>query len=123
MVPVATGSGTRPGVEISLFAPVSFDEAIDIVGCLRGRAATTISLDKMKRTDASRLVDFVSGASQALDGDFHKLTDHVYLFCPSNMKIVAPVKTSVTKSGANALDYLFTDWKNDRLNGSGIIKS
>jgi FtsZ-interacting cell division protein YlmF len=98
---------TRLGTQISIFNPVTFDEALDIVSCLRGRAATTISLDKMKRTDAGRLVDFVSGASAALDGDFHKLTEQVYIFCPANIKIVAPtqpVATTGTKSGA--FDFL-----------------
>jgi len=80
------------GTQISIFSPVSFDEALDIVECLRGRAATTISLENMKKIDANRLVDFVAGASAALNGDFHKLSDQVYLFCPSNIKITAPGK-------------------------------
>ncbi len=104
--PVATHIGTQ----ISTFCPMSFDEALDIVECLRGRSATTISLDNMKKWDASRLVDFVAGASAALDGDFHKLSDQVYLFCPSNIKITAPSQT-VTKStperGINSIDFLY----------------
>src|SRR6516165_11502808 len=72
--PVANHVGTQ----ISIFSPASFDEALDIVECLRGRAATTISLDNMKKWDANRLVDFVAGASAALDGDFHKLSEQVY---------------------------------------------
>jgi cell division inhibitor SepF len=85
-------SPARLGTQISVFSPVSFEEALDIVECLRGRAATTISLENMKKIDASRLVDFVAGASAALDGDFHKLSEQVYLFCPSNIKITAPGK-------------------------------
>lgn len=85
---------TRLGTQISVFCPVSFEEALDIVECLRGRAATTISLENMKKLDASRLVDFVAGASAALDGDFHKLSEQVYLFCPSNIKITAPGKAA-----------------------------
>lgn len=82
----------RIGTQISMFTPVSFEEALDIVECLRSRAATTISLENMKKLDASRLVDFVAGASAALDGDFHKLSEQVYLFCPSNIRITAPGK-------------------------------
>ena len=39
----------KPGTQFSVFEPISFDEALDIVECLRARAATTITLDKMKR--------------------------------------------------------------------------
>lgn len=103
------------GTQISVFQPVSFEEAMDIVECLRMRAATTISLENMKKMDASRLVDFVAGASAALDGDFHKLSEQVYLFCPSNIKITADKPVPVTSSiattssdlGAGALDFLY----------------
>ena len=92
---------SRLGTQISIFSPVTFEEALDIVECLRGRAATTISLENMKKLDASRLVDFVAGASAALDGDFHKLSEQVYLFCPSNIKITAPGKEAAAAANAN----------------------
>jgi FtsZ-interacting cell division protein YlmF len=102
------------GTQISVFAPISFEEALDVVECLRGRAATTISLENMKKIDANRLVDFVAGASAALDGDFHKLSEQVYLFCPSNIKITAPGKETAEKAaatsalgGMGALDFLY----------------
>jgi FtsZ-interacting cell division protein YlmF len=91
---------SRLGTQISIFCPVTFEEALDIVECLRGRAATTISLENMKKLDASRLVDFVAGASAALDGDFHKLSEQVYLFCPSNIKITAPGKDAAAAAAA-----------------------
>ncbi len=95
------------GPQISLFAPASFDEALDIVECLRTRCAATICLDNMRKGDASRLVDFVSGASAAIDGDFHKMSEQVYLFCPSNFKIVAPAKEEQKSYGGGALDFLY----------------
>lgn len=99
------------GTQISIFSPVSFEEALEIVECLRGRAATTISLENMKKIDANRLVDFVAGASAALNGDFHKLSEQVYLFCPSNIKITAPgkeVAPSFTGSfDTPGLDFLY----------------
>jgi cell division inhibitor SepF len=101
-VPMTTrqAAPSRIGTQISIFCPASFEDALDIVECLRGRAATTISLENLKKLDASRLVDFVAGASAALDGDFHKLSEQVYLFCPSNIKITAPGKpTTGTTSG------------------------
>ncbi len=100
----------RLGTQISVFSPVSFEEAVDIVECLQSRSATTISLQNMKKVDAGRLVDFVAGASAALDGDFHKLNELVYLFCPSNIKITAqeykpPGKKDATED-LSALDFL-----------------
>lgn len=101
----------RLGTQISMFTPVSFEEALEIVECLRSRAATTISLENMKKIDANRLVDFVAGASAALDGDFHKLSEQVYIFCPSNIKITVPGKVDKAlagfDTGTGALDFLY----------------
>ena len=127
---------TRLGTQISIFTPVSFEEALEIVECLRARAATTISLENMKKLDASRLVDFVAGASAALDGDFHKLSEQVYVFCPANIKITAQTKTAVTAGttysdafqssseslsnlnsmGMGALDFLYPGRNQDTAN-------
>ena len=96
-----TQAPTRLGTQISIFTPVSFEEALEIVECLRARAATTISLENMKKLDASRLVDFVAGASAALDGDFHKLSEQVYVFCPANIKITAQSKVAAAAAAAS----------------------
>ena len=128
MAPVAAGGGTRLGTHINLFQPSSFEEALEIVECLRARSATTITLDKMKKVDAGRLVDFVTGASAALDGDFHKLTEQVYVFCPSNIRIVASGKIPVVASGltrptnfgGGPLDFLFPESSSDRSGLTGM---
>lgn len=130
-ISVPAGGGSRLGTQISMFSPLSFEEALDIVESLRLRHAATISLDKLKKTDAGRLVDFVAGASAALDGDFHKMTEQVYLFSPANIKIVGPEKrqslssSSLTRALANggpgsskfALDALFPEIEQDKYGG------
>ncbi len=103
--PAVTASGAvggRLSTQISMFQPVSFEEALDIVEALRSRNATTICLEKLKKNDANRLVDFVAGASAALDGDFHKMTEQVFVFCPANIKIVASGKTTIGSAQRSA---------------------
>lgn len=101
----------KQGTQISIFNPVTFDEALDIVECLRSRAATTITLDNMKKIDAHRLVDFVAGASSALQGNFHKLSEQVYIFCPANIKISVPEKinanSGIFSDSKQSLDFLY----------------
>jgi cell division inhibitor SepF len=107
--PIMAPRANANGPQISMFTPNNFEEALEIVECLRSRASTTICLEKMKKIDAARLVDFVSGASAAIDGDFKKLSDQVYLFCPANMKIIVPAKMAKAeplKGSGGALDFL-----------------
>jgi hypothetical protein len=47
-----------------------------------------------------------------LNGDFHKLSEQVYLFCPSNIKITAPGKQVEPKftgsfDAPGTLDFLY----------------
>jgi cell division inhibitor SepF len=114
------GLSNRLGTQISIFEPISYEEALDIVGCLRLRGATTICLDKMKKMDAGRLIDFVAGASAALDGNFNKLTEQVYIFCPSNISIVAANSIENTKPENNPLDFLFNERQGERNNFASI---
>lgn len=118
---VRQNTPTRLGTQISIFSPVSFEEAIEIVECLRSRAATTISLENMKKIDASRLVDFVAGASAAIDGDFHKLSEQVYVFCPANIRITAPVKpTPATNTQALSEAFAGSTESLSNLNNLGM---
>jgi cell division inhibitor SepF len=84
------------GPAISMFEPTSYEDALDIVECLRSRSSTTVCLDKMRKAEADRLVDFISGASAAIDGRFHQLSDQVYFFAPSNVRIVVTEKAEET---------------------------
>lgn len=116
-VPSAVHDGGRLGTRINMFQPLSFEEALEIVEALRSRNATTISLDKLPKADANRLIDFVAGASAALDGDFHKMTEQVFLFCPANIRIIGPAKaapalatpSAKTSAATFSLDALFPD--------------
>lgn len=121
MPPVATTTGGKNSTQISMFQPSTFEEALDVVESLRSRHATTISLEKLKKIDANRLVDFVAGASAALDGDFHKMTEQVFLFCPATIKIVAPDKHASTAARVGStgfsLDGIFAG-SQEKLNES-----
>jgi len=117
-MPLTTPRATALGSQISMFNPATFEDALEIVECLRSRAAITLCLEKMRKVDASRLVDFVSGASAAIDGDFHKLSEHVYLFCPSNVRITVSEKPT-PKSDKGALDFLSEGTFNPKLTTPG----
>lgn len=119
-VPSALQDSGRLGTKINMFTPVTFEEALEIVESLRARNAATISLDKLQKADANRLIDFVAGASAALDGDFHKMTEKVFLFCPASIRIIGPTKTQPALSNPSkptttslSLDALFPDLQKD----------
>lgn len=75
--------------EMLIVEPKSFDEALDIVESLRMRKAVIINLTDLDGEQAQRLIDFVAGATHALDGNQERIGDGIFLFSPSNVVINA----------------------------------
>ncbi|ABO49252.1 protein of unknown function DUF552 [Desulforamulus reducens MI-1] len=67
--------------------PASFDEAQNIADNLKNRRAVVVNLEKAGAEQARRIVDFISGATAALNGDMQKVGQNIFLFVPSNIDI------------------------------------
>lgn len=75
--------------EMVVLEPRSFDDALGIIENLRSRRAVILNLNGLTSEQSQRLVDFVSGACHALDGNQERIGDAIFLFAPSNVKINA----------------------------------
>lgn len=74
--------------EMIISEPKSFDEAATIVESLRAIKSVIINLINMIDKDqAQRLVDFVAGATYAIDGHQQKIGDGIFIFTPRNILI------------------------------------
>lgn len=73
--------------EMVIVEPESFDDALDIVESLRSRKAVIINLTGLEMDQAQRLIDFVAGATHALNGNQERVGEGIFLFSPSNVVI------------------------------------
>lgn len=85
IVPMPTASSS----EMVVLEPRSFDDALGIIENLRSRRAVILNLQGLTGEQSQRLVDFVSGACHALDGNQERIGEAIFLFTPSNVKINA----------------------------------
>lgn len=70
--------------EVIVIEPRSFDEALDIVEQLRCRRSVVLNLQYLDNEQSQRVVDFLSGATHALDGHQQRVGQGVFIFAPSN---------------------------------------
>lgn len=70
--------------EVVVIEPRSFDEALDIVEQLRCRRSVVLNLQYLDSEQSQRVVDFLSGATHALDGHQQRVGQGVFIFAPSN---------------------------------------
>ncbi len=90
-------SFNRGGNEVVVVEPHSFDDAAVIVQHLKDRKIVMLNLHLLDNEQSQRTIDFVCGASQALNGKPKKVGDRVFVFAPSNVALSADLNTQQNK--------------------------
>ncbi|KAF5071543.1 cell division protein SepF [Proteiniclasticum sp. QWL-01] len=92
----------RPAVEeqaVNIIRPEAFDDAMAIVNEVRAGEIIVINTARMDLKSAQRLLDFVSGAAFALDGDIQEVMEAVYVVTPCGVSLKNSARTeSVMKN-------------------------
>ena len=87
----------RGGSEVIVVEPRSFDDAATIVQHLKDRNIVMLNLHLLDKEQSQRTIDFVCGASQALNGSPKKVGDLVFVFAPSNVTLSADTAPQQSK--------------------------
>ncbi len=72
--------------------PRSYEEVKGITDNLKNRRPVIVNLEKAETELAQRVVDFLSGATYALNGSMQKVGSGIFLFVPNNMDIAGDQK-------------------------------
>jgi len=73
--------------QVNILRCQRLDDAADVVDALRGRQCVVIQLEDAETLEAQRLVDFLAGATSALDGLMERIGEHTYLCAPSGVNV------------------------------------
>ena len=77
------------GYEVCVVEPRAFDEALEIVNNLRNKKTVVLNMHLLDNEQCQRIIDFLSGATHALDGHQQKIGNGVFIFAPNNVAISA----------------------------------
>jgi cell division inhibitor SepF len=80
--------------EVLVIEPRAFDETVEIVEHLRGRKSVVLNLHMLDNEQSQRVVDFLSGATHAIDGHQQRIGEGVFLFAPANVQISSESSSS-----------------------------
>jgi cell division inhibitor SepF len=80
--------------EVMVIEPRTFEESMEIVEHLRGRKSVLLNLHLLDNENSQRIVDFLSGATHAIDGHQQRIGDGVFLFAPASVMISAESSSS-----------------------------
>ena len=84
---VVSHPNTYKSGEVTVIEPRSFSESTQIVKKLLDKKTVILHLDLLDKEQSQRTIDFVCGASHAIEGSVQKISDSVVIFAPSNVAL------------------------------------
>lgn len=75
------------GVEVCVMKPSSFDESQDICDILLEGKAVVVNLEGFDAGVAQRIMDFISGAVYAIQGQIHGISQYIFILSPNGIDI------------------------------------
>ena len=77
------------GYEVIVCEPRSYDQSVNIVKHLKEKKTVILNLHLLDKEQALRIVDFLCGATHALNGNQQRIGDAVFIFTPQNINLSA----------------------------------
>ncbi len=78
-------------VKVVVYQPLNYDDTQHIIDNLKGRKPIIVNLDALEQDLAQRVLDFMSGAVYALDGNIQKVSRSIFVLVPSNVDIIGNI--------------------------------
>jgi cell division inhibitor SepF len=79
--------------EIVTLDPKDYADAKDVAANFRTGVPVIVNIGAMSETDAKRMLDFMLGLKEGLEGHLRRVTPKVYLLSPTNVLVSEPDDT------------------------------
>ena len=79
----------KNATEVVICEPRTYGESVDFVKYLKDKKSIIVNLNFLDAAQACRLVDFLCGATHALNGNQSKISENVFIFTPMNVSLSA----------------------------------
>ncbi|WP_066648598.1 cell division protein SepF [Christensenella timonensis] len=74
-------------VRVLIYKPVSYEDTQSIIDHLKEKKPIIVNLDELDTDVAQRILDFVSGAVYALNGNIRKAARNIFVVAPYNVDV------------------------------------
>ena len=85
-------------VRMVITQPTSFEQSEEVCNYLKQKKSIIVNLEYVNKDVARRIVDFISGAVQALDGHIQKVSNAIFLVALVNYEIESELAREEIKS-------------------------
>ncbi|WP_013321836.1 cell division protein SepF [Gloeothece verrucosa] len=75
--------------ELSVFYLSHLEEVTEVIDILRERQTVIVNLEQLNLAKTQRVIDWISGCTQAIDGQIIWLGERSFMFAPCTVKVIA----------------------------------
>lgn len=90
---------TTAQLKVFVVQPLNYNDACEIAEHLKAKKPVVVNLEKLDKTTAARIFDFLSGAVFALDGSMQKVSNGILLVVPNTMGIMGDFSDDLKTQG------------------------
>ncbi len=87
--------GGTSQVKVVIVEPTEFEQVKSLVDHLKNKRPVIVRLERVDRDEARRIVDFMSGATYALDGNMRKLGEIIFVFAPTTVILEGDLESTL----------------------------
>lgn len=88
-------------MEVCVIKPTSMEETKEIVDTLREGCTVVLNLEGLDVETAQRIIDFVSGASYAVDGALRMVSSFIFILTPAGVEITGDIQDILGDTAPN----------------------
>ena len=85
------------GIKVIVCEPERFEEVQALADHLKSRKQIILNFESTRPEVSQKIIDFMSGAVYALDGQSQQLGQNIFLFAPSSVEVTTDHKTLMRK--------------------------
>lgn len=85
--------------KVIIIKPKEYDDVTDVSDHFKSRKIVVVNTSELDTKVAQRVLDFMSGASYALDGELQQIEKGVYILAPSNIEVTNELKSELSSKG------------------------
>ncbi|MBT9168188.1 MAG: Cell division protein SepF [Syntrophomonadaceae bacterium] len=90
-------------MRLVIIKPLEFQEAQQIVEHIKNRKPVLVNLEETDKNEAKRIIDFIAGATFALDGNMQKVSQQIFIFAPAQVEVSAEIRKELSGRGISVI--------------------
>ncbi|NLM13180.1 MAG: cell division protein SepF [Epulopiscium sp.] len=90
---------TNVQMEVVITNPEKYEEAQEVCDHIKAKKPVVINLENLDHLIAQRVMDFLSGACYALNGDVQRVANNIFIIAPENVDIANSFKEELKTKG------------------------